>query len=49
VAPVSVGDDATIGAGSTITRNVDAGGLTLSERTATQYFSDWKRPQKDKR
>jgi len=49
VAPVSVGDNATIGAGSTITRNVDAGGLTLSERSATKYLSDWKRPQKDKR
>ena len=48
VAPVTVGDYATVGAGSTITRNVEAGGLTLSERSATKHFSDWKRPQKDK-
>jgi len=48
VAPVRVGDGATIGAGSTITRDVAAGGLTLSERNAQKHTSSWKRPVKDK-
>jgi bifunctional UDP-N-acetylglucosamine pyrophosphorylase/glucosamine-1-phosphate N-acetyltransferase len=48
VAPVRVGNDATIGAGSTITRDVKAGGLTLSERSAQKHHPDWKRPVKDK-
>ncbi len=49
VAPVRVGDGATIGAGSTITRDVDAGGLTLTERNAQQHVTNWKRPVKVKR
>jgi len=49
VAPVHVGDDATIGAGSTITRDVDAGGLTLTERNAQKHVANWKRPVKEKR
>jgi len=49
VAPVRVGDDATIGAGSTITRDVQAGGLTMSLRNAQKHISNWKRPEKDKR
>jgi len=48
VAPVRVGDNATIGAGSTITRDVADGGLTLSGRTEIKYVSGWERPQKDK-
>lgn len=48
IAPVSVGDNATIGAGSTIARDVAAGGLTLSERNAQKYVKGWKRPQKDR-
>jgi len=48
VAPVKVGDGATIGAGSTVTRDVDAGGLTLSGRTEMKHFPAWERPEKDK-
>ena len=47
VAPVRVNDNATIGAGSTITRDVAEGGLTLSERNAQRFIAGWKRPQKD--
>ncbi len=49
VAPVRVGDDATIGAGSTITRDVKAGGLTMSVRNEQKHMANWKRPEKDKR
>ena len=45
VAPVTVGDGATIGAGSTITRDAPAGELTLSRGRQTT-ISGWKRPQK---
>jgi len=47
VAPVSIGDGATIGAGSTITKDVAEGGLTLSQRSDQKYVESWKRPQKD--
>jgi bifunctional UDP-N-acetylglucosamine pyrophosphorylase/glucosamine-1-phosphate N-acetyltransferase len=47
VAPVRVGKDTTIGAGSTITKDTPAGGLTLS-RVKQQHVADWKRPQKKK-
>ena len=40
VAPVAVGDDAYIGAGSTITKNVPAGSLALS-RAPQQHKPDW--------
>lgn len=46
IAPVKVGDGATIGAGSTITRDVPPGELTLS-RAAQQTIKGWKRPVKD--
>ena len=48
VAPVTVGANATIGAGSTIRKNAPAGELTLTEsRQKTVY--GWKRPvKKDK-
>jgi bifunctional UDP-N-acetylglucosamine pyrophosphorylase/glucosamine-1-phosphate N-acetyltransferase len=45
VAPVSVGEDATIGAGSTITRPAPAGKLTV-ERSRQQTIENWKRPEK---
>lgn len=45
VAPVEVHDGATIGAGSTITRDAPAGELTLS-RSAQMTRTGWKRPVK---
>jgi bifunctional UDP-N-acetylglucosamine pyrophosphorylase/glucosamine-1-phosphate N-acetyltransferase len=47
VAPVRVGKNTTIGAGSTITKDTPAGGLTLS-RVKQQHVADWKRPRKNK-
>ncbi len=47
IAPVCVDDDATIGAGSIITRNVPAGGLTLSARPEQRHNSKWRRPRKN--
>ncbi len=46
VAPVKVGDGATIGAGSTITREVSPGVLALS-RAKQVEIKGWKRPQKN--
>jgi bifunctional UDP-N-acetylglucosamine pyrophosphorylase/glucosamine-1-phosphate N-acetyltransferase len=47
VAPVTVGEGATIGAGSTITKDVPAGELTLS-RAKEKTVVGWKRPTKNK-
>jgi bifunctional UDP-N-acetylglucosamine pyrophosphorylase / glucosamine-1-phosphate N-acetyltransferase len=47
VAPVTVGKGATIGAGSTITRNAPAGELTLSRNKQVTVVG-WKRPVKKK-
>jgi bifunctional UDP-N-acetylglucosamine pyrophosphorylase / glucosamine-1-phosphate N-acetyltransferase len=45
VAPVAVGADATIGAGSTITRDAPPGELTL-ERSKQTTIPGWQRPKK---
>jgi bifunctional UDP-N-acetylglucosamine pyrophosphorylase/glucosamine-1-phosphate N-acetyltransferase len=47
VAPVTVGRGATIGAGSTITKDTPEGGLTLS-RSKQLTVPGWQRPQKKK-
>lgn len=46
VAPVTVGDGATIGAGSTITRDAPAEQLTLT-RAPQKTLSGWQRPSKN--
>jgi bifunctional UDP-N-acetylglucosamine pyrophosphorylase/glucosamine-1-phosphate N-acetyltransferase len=45
IAPVTVGEGATIGAGSTITRDAPPGELTLS-RAQQVSIAGWKRPVK---
>ncbi|HEX7155646.1 MAG TPA: bifunctional UDP-N-acetylglucosamine diphosphorylase/glucosamine-1-phosphate N-acetyltransferase GlmU, partial [Burkholderiaceae bacterium] len=45
VAPIDVGDGATIGAGSTVCKEVPAGGLTLA-RARQVTIAGWKRPTK---
>ncbi|MCK4586393.1 MAG: bifunctional UDP-N-acetylglucosamine diphosphorylase/glucosamine-1-phosphate N-acetyltransferase GlmU [Gammaproteobacteria bacterium] len=47
IAPITVGDGATIGAGSTITRNVPSDELTLT-RSRQVTKEGWKRPEKKK-
>ena len=46
IAPVEVNDDATIGAGAIISKDVKAGGLTLSARPEQRHVSNWQRPSK---
>ena len=48
IAPVQINDGATIGAGSTITRDAPAGELTLS-RVPQKTHEGWQRPVKKKR
>ena len=45
IAPIIVGENATIGAGSTIRKNVPAGELTLTE-TKQKTIYGWQRPKK---
>ena len=45
VAPIEIGADATIGAGSTITKDAPAGKLTL-ERSKQVTIEGWKKPEK---
>jgi bifunctional UDP-N-acetylglucosamine pyrophosphorylase/glucosamine-1-phosphate N-acetyltransferase len=45
VAPITVGEGATIGAGSTVTRSVPAGKLTVA-RAKQLTLDGWKRPVK---
>lgn len=47
VAPVTIGEGATIGAGSTITEDAPANKLTLA-RARQQSIEGWQRPQKQK-
>lgn len=48
VAPLEIGERATIGAGSTISKSAPAGALTLS-RAKQATLSNWKRPSKLKK
>ena len=48
VAPVTVGKGATIGAGTTLTRNAPAGKLTIS-RPKQLTIENWQRPVKVKK
>ncbi|MFO7287445.1 MAG: bifunctional UDP-N-acetylglucosamine diphosphorylase/glucosamine-1-phosphate N-acetyltransferase GlmU [Gammaproteobacteria bacterium] len=48
VAPVEIGEGATIGAGSTITKNAPAGELTVA-RSRQTTIEGWKRPVKNKK
>lgn len=45
IAPIKIKKGATIGAGSTLSKDVPPGKLTLS-RAKTQTFDNWKRPRK---
>ena len=47
IAPVTIADGATIGAGSTITNNVGEGELAVS-RSKLRKISEWQRPTKKK-
>jgi bifunctional UDP-N-acetylglucosamine pyrophosphorylase / glucosamine-1-phosphate N-acetyltransferase len=49
IAPVIVGKGATIGAGSTISKDVPADTLTLCRAQGQKSIVGWKRPQKIKK
>lgn len=48
VAPVTIGDKATIGAGSTIINDVLPNELTITHKLEQRHIKGWKRPQKAK-
>jgi bifunctional UDP-N-acetylglucosamine pyrophosphorylase/glucosamine-1-phosphate N-acetyltransferase len=48
VAPITVGAGATIGAGSTVTRSVPGGKLTVARARQTTIEA-WRRPVKEKK
>jgi len=45
VAPIEIGDGATVGAGSVLTRNAPAGALTVA-RARQNTIEGWQRPKK---
>ena len=49
IAPVTVGKNATIAAGSTITKDVPAGGLTVCRAKEQKTYASWQRPVKIKK
>ena len=49
IAPVTIGKNATIAAGSTITKDVPAGGLTVCRAKEQKTYASWQRPVKLKK
>jgi bifunctional UDP-N-acetylglucosamine pyrophosphorylase/glucosamine-1-phosphate N-acetyltransferase len=49
IAPVTIGKNATIAAGSTITKDVPAGGLTVCRAKEQKTYASWQRPVKIKK
>ena len=49
IAPVSIGKAATIAAGSTISKDVPAGGLTVCRAKEQKTYLSWNRPEKIKK
>jgi bifunctional UDP-N-acetylglucosamine pyrophosphorylase / glucosamine-1-phosphate N-acetyltransferase len=49
IAPVTIGKGATIAAGSTITKDVPAGGLTVCRAKEQKTYASWQRPVKTKK